>query len=205
MYESYDRSNYPFLGSPASIPRCHYYPASEGSDEGSTSGGGSFGSIFQSNHQHSEDQGLNHERSQEDTTFIPSDYAIPGVQSPAGRGLARPSEHHRLNTLVRAVGNLSPSFADADHRESTAPLPVSVATSSILVATLDSTRITRTPTTKARTNHLAPGMATFNTSLDRCPPPHNLGQHATTNSSSTNTKGQRRRCLPLQGRLVPPA
>lgn len=188
MYETYDQRYYPFLGSPASIPRCHYYPASEGSDEGSPTGGGSFGSIFQSNHQHTEDQGLNHERSQEDTPFIPSDYAISGVQSPAGRGLARPSEHQRLNSLVRAVGNLSPSFADADHRESTAPLPVSVATFSSLVATLDSTRITRTPTTRARTNHLAPGMVTSNTSLDRCPPRRNLGRDATTNSS-TNIKG----------------
>ena len=101
-----DQRYYPFLGSPVSIPRCHYYPPSEGSDGGSPSGGGgSFGSsIFQSNHHQTEEQGLNYERSQEDTPFIPAGYAFSAVQSPAGRGLALPREHQLPNPLVRAVG-----------------------------------------------------------------------------------------------------
>ena len=109
MYETCDQRNFPFQASPEDIPRSYYYPTSEDSQAGSPGGGGggSFGNrslISRSSNQQTQSQGLNYERSQEDTPFDPSAYAISPVQSPARRDFALPPEHQLPASLVRAVG-----------------------------------------------------------------------------------------------------
>jgi len=109
MYETCDQRNYPFQAFPEAIPRSYYYPTSEGSEAGSPGGGdggGSFGNrgSLRSSNQQTQSQGLNYERSQEDTPFDPSTYAISPVQSPARRDFALPPEHSLPASLVRAVG-----------------------------------------------------------------------------------------------------
>ena len=109
MYETCDQRNYPFQASPEAIPRSYYYPTSEGSEAGSPGGGGGGGSFgnrgsLRSSNQQTQSQELNYERSQEDTPFDPSAYAISPVQSPARRDFALPPEHSLPASLVRAVG-----------------------------------------------------------------------------------------------------
>ncbi|KAK2460175.1 hypothetical protein APHAL10511_007854 [Amanita phalloides] len=84
MYGIYDQQYYPHEFCATGIPRSYFYPASDGSDAGSSGGGGTIGSDSLTSLSTNQIEGLNYERSQENTPFSPSHSVVAPVQSSTG-------------------------------------------------------------------------------------------------------------------------